>query len=148
MRAERLLARMAPADVAMLLPELAPDELRTVIELLFRQHRAARALRELPREMLPQVFEALADQRLADVIGRLEIDDLLELVESIPEERRDFVISKLPEHRRAELDKADLYPDDSAGRVMTTSFVALNQKMTAQEAIDSLRSNRDRKSVV
>ncbi len=143
MRAERLLARMAPADVAMLLPELAPDELRTVIELLFRQHRAARALRELPREMLPQVFEALADQRLADVIGRLEIDDLLELVESIPEERRDFVISKLPEHRRAELDKADLYPDDSAGRVMTTSFVALNQKMTAQEAIDSLRSNRD-----
>ncbi len=143
MRAERLLARMAPADVAMLLPELAPDELRTVIELLFRQHRAARALRELPREMLPQVFEALADQRLADVIGRLEIDDLLELVESIPEERRDFVIAKLPEHRRAELDKADLYPDDSAGRVMTTSFVALDQKMTAQEAIDSLRSNRD-----
>ncbi len=143
MRAERLLARMAPADVAMLLPELAPDELRTVIELLFRQRRAARALRELPREMLPQVFEALADQRLADVIGRLEIDDLLELVESIPEERRDFVIAKLPEHRRAELDKADLYPDDSAGRVMTTSFVALDQKMTAQEAIDSLRSNRD-----
>jgi magnesium transporter len=143
MRAERLLARMAPADVALLLPELAPDEMRTVIELLFRQHRAARALRELPHEMLPQVFEALADQRLADVIGRLEIDDLLELVEWIPEERREFVVSKLPQQRRAELDKAELYPEDSAGRVMTSSFVALDQKMTAQEAIDSLRSNGD-----
>ena len=139
MRAERLLARMAPADVAVLLSELASDEIRTVIELLFRQRRAARALRELPREMLPQVFEALADQRLADVIGRLEIDDLLELVEWIPEERRELIVSKLPEQRRAELDKAELYPKDSAGRVMTSSFVALDQKMTAQEAIDSLR---------
>jgi magnesium transporter len=143
MRAERLLARMAPADVAMLLPELSADEVRTVIELLFRQRRAARALRELPHEMLPQVFEALADQRLADVIGRLEIDDLLELVEWIPEDRRESVVARLPENRRAELDKAELYPHDSAGRVMTTSFVALDQKMTAQEAIDSLRSIGD-----
>jgi len=143
MRAEKLLARMAPADVALLLPELATDELRTVIELLFRQRRAARALRELPHEMLPQVFDALADQRLADVIARLEIDDLLELVDWIPEDRRDLVVSKLPDHRRSELNKAKHYPQDSAGRVMTTTFVALDQKMTAQEAIDSLRSHGD-----
>jgi magnesium transporter len=148
MRAERLLARMAPADVALLLPELTPDEVRTVIELLFRQRRAARALKELPHEMLPQVFEAVSDQRLADVIGRLEIDDLLELVEWIPEDRRELVVSRLPEHKRSELDKAELYPEDSAGRVMTTSFVALDQKMTAQEAIDSLRSMGDDSEVV
>ena len=60
-RAERLLGRMAPSDVALLLPELTPDEIRAVIELLFRQRRAALALRELPNEMLPHVFEALAD---------------------------------------------------------------------------------------
>ena len=75
-RAERLLARMAPADVALLLPELTSEEIRAVVELLFRQRRAALALRELPHEMLPQVFDALADQRLAAVIGRLEIDVL------------------------------------------------------------------------
>jgi magnesium transporter len=142
-RAERLLARMAPNDVALLLPELTPDEIRTVIELLFRQRRAALALRELPNEMLPQVFEALADQRLASVIGRLEIDDLLEFVEWIPEDRRNCVIDRLPEDRREELRKALLYPEYSAGRVMTTSFVALDQKMTAQEAIDSLREVGD-----
>jgi magnesium transporter len=147
-RAERLLARMAPADVALLLPELTQDEIRTVIELLFRQRRAARALRELPHEMLPQVFDALADQRLADVIGRLEIDDLLELVEWIPEDRRDDVVERLPERKREELRKAELYPESSAGRVMTTSFVALDQKMNGQEAIDSLRSLGDESETV
>ncbi|MFQ5417220.1 MAG: magnesium transporter [Myxococcota bacterium] len=139
-RAERLLARMPPADIAPLLSGLNRGEVRTVIELLFRQRRAARTLRELPPEILPQVFEALSDQRMADVMGRLEIDDLLEMVDWIPEERREAIVSRLPDHKRAELDKADLYPESSAGRVMTTNFVALDEKMTAQEAIDSIRS--------
>jgi len=142
-RAERLLARMAPSDVALLLPELTSDEIRAVIESLFRQRRAALALRELPNEMLPQVFDALADQRLAAVIGRLEIDDLLEFVEWIPEDRRLGVVDRLPEEKREQLRKAELYPEDSAGRVMTTTFVALDKKMTAQEAIDSLREVGD-----
>jgi magnesium transporter len=139
-RAERLLSRMPPADVAPLLSGLDPAEIRMVIDLLFRQHRAARMLRELPQEISRQVFEAVTDQRLAEVIGRLEIDDLLEIVEWIPEERRDEIVRRLPDHKRAELDKAALYPESSAGRVMTTSFVALDEKMTAQEAIDSIRS--------
>jgi magnesium transporter len=142
-RAERLLARMAPVDVALLLPELTAEEVRTVIELLFRQRRAARALKELPREMLPQVIDAVTDERLANVIDRLEIDDLVELVEWIPEERRTDVVNQLSERKRGELLQAELYPESSAGRVMTTSFVALDQKMTGQEAIESLRSLGD-----
>jgi magnesium transporter len=142
-RAERLLAKMPPPDVAPLLSGLTPDEMRTVIELLFRQRRAARVLRELPHEMLPQAFEALTDQRLAEALGRLEIDDLLELMEFVPEERQPEIVSRLPESKRAELGRAELYPESSAGRVMTTSFVALDEKMTAQEAIDSIRSAGD-----
>ena len=142
-RAERLLARMPPADVAPLFSGMTPDEIRTVIELLFRRRRAARALKELPPEMLPQVFEALTDQRLADVLARLEIDDLIEIVEWIPEDRRDEVVSRFPDFPRAELDRAELYPESSAGRAMTTSFVALDEKMTAEEAINSIRAVGD-----
>jgi len=142
-RAERLLAKMQPADIAPLLSDLTRDEIRMVVELLFRRRRAARTLKELPSELLPQVFEAVTDQRLADVIARLEIDDLLEFVEWIPEERRQEVLARLPVERRAALDKAQLYSESSAGRVMTPSFVALDEKMSCQEAIDTLRSLGD-----
>jgi magnesium transporter len=142
-RAERLLARMPPADIAPLLSGLTREEVRTVIDLLFRQRRAARVLRELPSEMLPEIFDAVTDERLAGVLNRLEIDDLLELVEWIPEERRSAVVGRLPDAMRAELEKAELYPEQSAGRVMMTSFVALDEKMTAQEAIDTLRARAD-----
>ena len=142
-RAERLLKRMAPADIAPLLSGLTREEVATVIDLLFRQRRAARVLRELPAEMLPEIFDALSDERLAGVLHRLEIDDLLELVEWIPEERRSAVVGRLPDAMRAELEKAELYPESSAGRVMQTSFVALDEKMTSQEAIDMLRARAD-----
>ena len=100
-------------------------------------------LRELPPELLPQVFEALSDQRLAEVLSRLEVDDMLDLVEGVPEERREAVRQLLPASKRAELRHAELYPADSAGRVITTSFVALDETMTAQEAIDSVRAAGD-----
>ena len=142
-RAERLLARMAPADIAPLFAGLTHEEVATVVDLLFRQRRAARVLRELPSEMLPEIFDAVSDERLAGVLNRLEIDDLLEMVEWIPEERRAEVIGRLPESVRADLEKAELYPESSAGRVMQTSFASLDEKMTAQEAIESLRARAD-----
>lgn len=148
MRVERLLARSRPADIAPVLGDLQPDELRTVVDVLFRQHRAAAVLREIPPELLPWIFDALGDQRLADILGRLEIDDMLEMVEWIPEERRATVIERLPESRAAELRQAELYPASSAGRVMTTRFVALEQTMTAQESIDRIRRAGDQTEAV
>jgi len=139
-RAERLLERIHPADLGPLLADLTPDEIRIVIDLLFKHHRAATMLRELPPELLPEIIEAISNQRMAEVLNRLEMDDMLELVDAIPEERRDVVMQHLPAARREELRHAELYPPRSAGRAMTTNFSALDEKMTAQEAIDSLRA--------
>lgn len=142
-RAQRLLARMRPADRGPVLSGLTPPEIRTVIDLLFEQQRAASTLRELPPELLPQIFEAVGDERLAQVIARLEHDDMVEFVEWLDEERREPVVALLPEAQRAELRRAELYPPDSAGRVMTTRFLALDEGVTAQEAIEAIRQAGD-----
>jgi magnesium transporter len=139
-RAEKLLERIHPADLGPLLADLTPDEIRIVIDLLFKHQRAATMLRELPPELLPEIIEAISNQRMAEVLNHLEMDDMLELVDAIPEDRRDVVMQHLPAARREELRHAELYPPRSAGRAMTTNFSALDEKMTAQEAIDSLRA--------
>jgi len=138
-RAEKLLERIHPADLGPLLADLTPDEIRIVIDLLFKHRRAATMLRELPLELLPEILQAISDQRMAELLDRLEMDDMLELVDAIPEDRRASIMKLLPAARREELRHAELYPPRSAGRAMTTRFSALDEKMTAQEAIDSLR---------
>jgi magnesium transporter len=148
-RAERLLARMRPADRGPVISSLTPPEIRTVVDLLFQQHRAASTLKELPAEMLPQVFDALGDERLAQILARLELDDMVELFEWLEEERREPVLALLPEERRLELRKAELYPPSSAGRVMVTRFIALEEGMTAQEAIERIRKEgRDTEAIL
>jgi len=139
-RAEKLLERIHPADLGPLLADLTPDEIRIVIDLLFKHRRAATMLIELPHDLLPEILDAVSDQRLAEVLDRLELDDMLELVEAVPEDRRASVLKQLPVARREELRHAELYPPRSAGRAMTTNFSALDEKMTAQEAIDSVRA--------
>jgi magnesium transporter len=142
-RAEKLLARLHPADLAPLLSGLEPDEIRTVVDLLFNNQRAASTLKELPPELLPQVIDALSDERLSQVLARLEVDDLVEMVNAVPDERRAVIVERLPEGRREELRKAEMYRPATAGRVMTTRYVALNETMTAQEAIDRIRAAGD-----
>lgn len=147
-RAERMLARVHPADLGPLLSDLTPDEIRAVVDLLFAQHRAASMMTDLPPELLPQIFDALTDQRIAEVLARLEIDDRLLLMEHVQDERRDEIQSRLPREKRDELRHAELYPPESAGRSMNTNFLALDRAMSAQEAIDSIRAHGDSKETV
>ena len=92
---------------------------------------------------LMELLDLLELMELTEPMELLELLDLLELMEFVPEERQPEIVSRLPDGKRAELGRAELYPESSAGRVMTTSFVALDEKMTAQEAIDSIRSGGD-----
>ena len=142
-RAERLLLRMRPADRGPVLSGLTPPEIRTVIDLLFKQRRAASTLKELPSELLPVIFDALGDERLAQILARLELDDMVELSEWLPPERRERILGLLPEQRRTELLRAERYPPGSAGRVMITRFVALDENITAQQAIERIRDAGD-----
>jgi len=142
-RAERLLSRMRPPDRGPVLSGLTPPEIRTVMDLLFEKRRAASTLKELPPELLPQIFEALGDERLGQILARLELDDRVEVADQLDPERRDRVIDLLPENRRSELLQAELYPPQSAGRVMTTRLVSLHEEMTAQQAIERLRETGD-----
>ena len=142
-RAERLLRRIRTADLGPVLSGLTGAEVRKVVELLFQQQRAAAVLKELPPELLPTIFDALGNERLAQILARLELDDRVELVEWLDEERREPILALLPADRRAELRNAELYPPDSAGRVMVPDFIALGERMTAEEAIQRLRDAGD-----
>jgi len=139
-RAERLLARMRPADRGPVLSGLTPGEIRSALGLLYEKRRAASTLRELPPELLPEIFAALDDALLSQILARLELDDMVELAEHLPFDRREAVLAGLPAGARAELQKAERYPADSAGRAMTTSFIALHEDLPAGQAIEKLRA--------
>ena len=142
-RIERLVDRLHPPDIAAMLTELAPEEARAVVDVLFSAHRAARTLRELPGDLLPGILEVLPDKQVVEMLERLPPDDAVGFLEVLPEERRLRVTGGLPVTRKSELERLLSYPPSTAGSRMTTRFLAVRETATAQEAIDAIRRHTE-----
>lgn len=142
-RVERLIDRLRPPDIAEMLTELDPSEARPVLDVLFSAQRAARTLRELPREVLPAILDMLDDRRIGEMLVLLPPDDAVFFLEVVPEERGARLRAALPEARRRELERLLAYPESTAGNRMTTRFLAVRESATAQEAIEAIRRHTE-----
>jgi magnesium transporter len=138
-RVERVIERLRPPDLAEVLLELAPEDARTVVHILIAGQRAGRTLNELPADALPGILGLLDDAVLGEILGSLPPDDAVNLLQAMPEERRAGVQARLPASTAAEMSRLLRYPESTAGRVMTTRFLALRESQTADEGIDAIR---------
>ena len=86
-----------------------------------------------------EVLEDLEPARAADILEEMSPDDAADLVADLSDRSRDEILA-LMEHDEAE-EVRDLlaFPEDSAGGLMTTEFVAVPAHLTAAETIDRLR---------
>lgn len=135
----RMIGRSHPADLALLFKDLEPREVRALFDVLFSIRRAEKTLKELPPDLLPDVLAAIDDEKLARVIARADPDDAVTFAESLPEERREKVLSLVDPERRESVRQLTSYPEGTVGRVMTTDYLALPPDTTAQGAIDRIR---------
>lgn len=139
-RAEKILDKLHPVDIAPLFGQLRPAEARLLLELLFSKRRAGRTLSELPAELIPGMLELLDDSRLAEIMCRVPPDDAMLFLEALSPERRITVLENIPEPRRKqELERLMRFPEGTAGNVMTPRFLALSPKASCQEAIEAIR---------
>ena len=132
------LALLHPADIADIVEEMTADERRVVFEQLDVE-TAAEALGEIDPEMQAAIVGDLEQGRAADILEEMDPDEAVDLLQDLPEERRDELIELMEEEEGADVSELLAYPEDSAGGMMTTDFLALPRDLTAAEAIDRLR---------
>jgi magnesium transporter len=112
-------------DQADLLPHLPPEE-------------SADLLVELDREDQADIAERIDDRSLSLILDEMEPDDAADVIGDLPEQRQQRVLSSMSE--ADDVRPLLIHPDESAGGLMTTSFITLRPAMTAQAAIEALRS--------
>ncbi|MGE3073594.1 MAG: magnesium transporter [Dehalococcoidia bacterium] len=131
-----LVTSLHPADLAELVLDLDENERR---DLLGR----------LPSDVVGQLFEFVEDDELRDLIRGVGIEDLPAVLEEVDDDIVADVIQQLEPEEQVEtlaaLDRGDevaelmQYGDESAGGLMSRGFVALNEGISVQQAIDYLR---------
>ena len=132
------LALLHPADIADIVEEMTADERRVVFDELDVE-TAAEALGEVDPAMQASIVGDLDQERAADILEEMDPDEAVDLLQDLPEEQRDELIELMDEEEGADVEELLAYPEDSAGGIMTTDFLALPRDLTAGQAIDRLR---------
>ncbi len=139
------------ADLRMLLLDMEPTDIAEFMEENLDDKDQIRFFRLLPKELASDVFveidsdtqehliKAFSDTELKAVIDDMFLDDTVDIIEEMPANVvKRILASSTPENRK-QLNELLEYPDDSAGSIMTTEFVALSANMTVAQAFDKIR---------
>jgi magnesium transporter len=135
-----LLKRVETADLASLLFQLHAGERKALLDGLLSIKRAGSVLVQIPEGQLEELLGTFDDVVMEEVLKGAAVHDGAFLLGHIgDEERRALLLSKLPKADRETLVQFLNYPEDSAGRIMTTHFFSVPTNITAQEGLDLLR---------
>lgn len=132
------LAELHPADLATIIDQLAPKDRAGVLASL-DDEAAADAIEEMEPETQVEVIEDLEPARAADILEEMSPDDAADLVADLSETTREEILALMERDEADEVQGLLGYPEDSAGGIMTTEFVAVPETLTAAQTIDRLR---------
>jgi magnesium transporter len=118
-----LFAELDEEDQVALLPRLDPADSADILEELDDED-AAELVAALPTATAIRIVDEMEPDEAADLLGDLE-----------PEQAR-AVLAGLDDPD--EIHPLLLHPDDSAGGLMTSEFLALRRRMTAAEALQAI----------
>jgi magnesium transporter len=127
-------------------PASAVHVLETVAE-----KEAVQVLKALPSTITLSIFSRLQAATAAgllmeappelyrDIVSRIEAQQAAILLLSLPEEHRSTLLDNMNERTRRTVQELLTYPENSAGRHMSTEFIVFHEETKVKEAVQKLR---------
>ncbi|RME82711.1 MAG: magnesium transporter, partial [Planctomycetota bacterium] len=145
--AREILSHLHPADIADIVESLEPKMGAKVFSLLDQEKRVD-TFEYLDDEVQEHLLEYLPAQVILPVIEEMSSDDRVDLFKSLPEEEQDSLLESLPKEEQEDVKKLASYPEETAGAVMTTEYVAIPAHFQVQEALEFIRKVASQKETI
>jgi CBS domain-containing protein len=137
------LARLHPAQLADLVEQASHSEGEEILGAVGGDPELeADVFEELEPNHQQEFIEDRSDTEIAEVLARMESDDAADLVNELPEERRDEVVRLLPLVQRRRVRALLGYDPATAGGLMSPEFLCVFSQATQQEVLDRVRGSR------
>lgn len=136
----QLLNALHPVELNDLLDETHKEEtLAALIKHITSLDQLAKFIEHASEETTQLTLSLLNSSRIAAIVRRLEIDNGAYVVGLLPRRKQIKVLKRLSDERVVGISSLLSHDDESAGRLMTTLFISLQESLSAEEAIKEVR---------
>lgn len=135
------------ADIAELLNDLTDDSLVKFFRLLPKSI-AAETFSFLDIDSQQIIIKSLTAKEAAGIIDKMYADDATDLIEEMPANVIQKILANTTNETRRDINHLLMYPDNSAGSIMTVEFMDIKDFMTIKEAIDKIKKEAINKETI
>ncbi|MFZ5656196.1 MAG: magnesium transporter [Pseudomonadota bacterium] len=134
----RLVNTLSPAEIGNLLESLPPAK-RTVVWGLVDAEDDGEVLVHVGDEVREGLLAEMDPDEIVAAVEDLDIDDLADLVEDLPDAVIEQVLLSMDRENRERLEQVLSYPEDTAGRLMNPDVVTVRADTTIEVVLRYLR---------
>ena len=135
---QKKLEELHPADVAYILEALPMQERLQVWELV-KAERDGEILLEASDAVRESLIARMDNQELLAAAGTLDTDEIADLAPDLPKDVIQELLTTLDVQKRAHLQSALSYPEDTVGALMDFDMVTIRADVTLEVALRYLR---------
>ncbi|SJZ87916.1 magnesium transporter [Novilysobacter spongiicola] len=135
---KRLVNTLSPAEIGNLLESLPPGK-RVIVWGLVDPDDDGEVLVHVGDEVRESLLAAMDPDEIVAAVEDLDIDDLADLVEDLPEAVIEQVLKSMDRDNRERLEQVLSYPEDTAGRLMNPDVVTVRADTTVDVVLRYLR---------
>ena len=140
--AQRMVAALHPAEIALLLESVPPRQ-RELVWGMVDSELEGDVLVELNENVRQELIDEMEAEELVAAAEGLELDDLADLVGDLPETVTRQVLHSMDQRDRDRLRTVLSWPEDSAGGLMNTDTVSVRPDVTLEVVLRYLRMRGD-----
>jgi magnesium transporter len=135
---QRKLEDLHPADIAYILEALPLDERRLVWDLVSAENDGE-ILLEVSDSVRESLIQTMDKAELLAAAESLDTDEIADIAADLPNDVIQELLTTLDSHKRARLQSALAYPEDTVGALMDFEMVTIRADVTLEVALRYLR---------
>ena len=142
-KTQSFLSDLSSGEIANIIEQLDAGDRKKLIFFLGSSIEPEIIL-ELDKEIRNEIISVVGEHTFLDVVSKLDTDDLIVVLEELDQDKRGQYLKLLPKKSQRELVKKGLkFPEDTAGRIMSTNVVSVSASWTIGKSLKFLRQKKE-----
>jgi magnesium transporter len=128
------------ADLSIAFKELSADNREKLFRLMDDPEQIGDLFSMLDESLFLEFVKNVEFDKLVDIFDHMPSDDAASLLTLLDEELSDQILSKMQKEESDNIEQLMSYGEDTAGSLMVTDFIALEEDVGAKQVIEALQS--------